>query len=76
MSKEQSNYITRLPDLVTDSMGWNTAETVSEPAFMIESSDLFFPNTLYFNSNFRLMIAGSSCNVKGAFPVLVYITFS
>lgn len=48
-------------------MGWNTAETVSEPAFMIESSDLFFPNTLYFNSNFRLMIAGSSCNVKEHF---------
>ena len=43
---------------------------------MIESSDLFFPNTLYFNSNLRLMIAGSSCNVKEAFPVLVYITFS
>ena len=30
------------------------------------SSDLFFPNTLYFKSILRLMITGSSCmNVKG-----------
>ena len=52
------------PDLAADSTGWKTADTVSEPAFMMVSSDLFFPNTLYFKSILRLMIAGSSCVKK------------
>lgn len=52
------------PDLPTDSIGWNTADTISEPAFMEESSDLFLPNTLYFNSILRFITTGSSCDAS------------
>lgn len=34
---------------------------MSEPAFIVVSSDRFFPNTLYFKSILRLITTGSSC---------------